>query len=208
MHKIGFLIYNGANEIEICGAYDVFTSIRTTEAGRWTNEPAYSACLVAETLNPITTAHGIVIQPTVKLSDCGKLDVIVVPGGPGARTKKHTEPLLDWLRINATDAQYIVSFTTAAFILARAGLLKGRRLTTYPGFVSDIQQLEPTCTVTGDDRISLHDGCLFSTSGIAGSIEASLALVERMEGVLSAELAARRISWPCPIDEFIPVYST
>ena len=208
MHTTGLVLYNGADEIEICGTFDVLTSIRTVDSGRWTNDPAFSVSLLGETLDPITTSHGLSIRPNTKLSDNGKYDVIVIPGGPGARLQKYPDSLLGWLKTNACNSQYIVSLTTGAFILARAGLLKNRRVATYPGFVADIKRIEPSCSVTGDERVALDNANLFSSSGIAGAIEVSIALVERMEGFRSAEIAAKRISWPCIIDDFVPVYSS
>jgi transcriptional regulator GlxA family with amidase domain len=186
----------------------VLTSVKTIDNGRWTNDPAYSVKLLGETLNPITSSHGLSMRPNARLADNGKFDVIIIPGGPGARQEQYPESLLRWLVANANYAKHIVSLTSGAFILARAGLLKHRRITTYPAFVADIKQIEPGCNVSSDERIMLDDGRLFSSSGISSAIEAALALVERMEGFRSAELAAKRISWPCPIDDFVPVYSS
>lgn len=208
MYTAGIVIYSGADEIEISGSFEVLTSIRTIDTGRWTNDAAYSVLLLSDTLEPVKTSHGLCIQPTARLGDVGKLDVIVIPGGPGARLQKYPDSLLPWLKSAGPYAQYILCLTTGAYIMARAGMLKQRRVATYPGFAADIKRIEPTCKVIGEERVVLDDCKLFSSSGISNAIETTLALVERMEGFRSAEIAAKRISWPIIVDEFVPVYST
>jgi hypothetical protein len=61
------------------------------------------------------------------LADCPKLDVILVPGGIGRLREVNNEALLEWLRRRSAEAEVVTSVRTGAALLARAGLLDGRR---------------------------------------------------------------------------------
>ncbi|MDR3709343.1 MAG: DJ-1/PfpI family protein [Capsulimonadaceae bacterium] len=208
MNRVGIIVYDGADELEISASVEILTSIRTLENGKWTNDPVFDVQLVGASKHPVLSSHGMGIVPGAELAETKGLDIIVLPGGPGARLQKYPDALAPWLKSEMPRAKYVLSLTTGAFILARAGLLKGRRLATYKAFVADIKRIEPSANVTGDERIVFDGGTLISTSGISVAVEACLALVERMEGFRSAEIAAKRIGWPEIIDDFVPLYTT
>lgn len=209
MHRVGIVLYNGVDEFELSAPMDILSSCRTIEKGHWTEKQAFSVKTVADNYNAVETSHGLHVTPQGVFGQLSDFDIIVVPGGPGARLQKYPIMLLDWLVTSYRHSKSMVCLSTAAFILARSGMLSHRRITTYPAFVADIRRIEPTATVSGHERvISDQGGALLSTSGISQAVDASLALIERFEGLRSAEIAAKRIGWPVNLSEIIPVYST
>ncbi len=208
MYKVGIVCYEGVDEVEVFGPFDVLASVRTMEKGHWTNDVAFDTFLVADSTDTIMTSHGISITPQYALHTIPSLDVVIVPGGPGARLLKYPESVKPWLAKLCPKAQIVVSLSTGAFILGRAGFLANRRVATYPAFAADLRRIEPTANVVANERVVLDQGNLISTSGISNSIDATLALIERLEGIRSAEIASKRISWPVHIDDIAPLYST
>ncbi len=75
---------------------------------------------------------GLRVVPDALLSKAPDVDGLVVPGGPGTRRPQaETQPLVDYIRRRADQAEVVASVCTGAFLLARAGLLNGRRATTH-----------------------------------------------------------------------------
>jgi len=209
MHRVGIVLYNGVDEFEVTAPMDILCSCRKSEKGHWTEHPAFSVKTVADNLAAVETSHGLALMPQGIFGQTSDLDILIIPGGPGARLQRYPMSLLDWLVSVSRQSKTVVSLSTAAFILARSGMLSHRRVTTYPAFVADIRRIEPTATVEGNDRVVSDDGgALLSTSGISQSVDAALAVIEKYEGLRSAEIAAKRIGWPINIADIVPVYST
>jgi transcriptional regulator GlxA family with amidase domain len=208
MYKAGIVCYDGVDEVELLGPYDVLASVRTMEQGHWSSEIAFDTLLVADTTAKVVSSHGIAITPQASIHEIPSLDVVIVPGGPGARLLKYPVSLKPWLAKICRTAKVTVSLSTGAFILARAGVLAGRRVATYPAFAADLRRIEPAANVVSNERVIMDQNNLISTSGISNSIDATLALIERLEGLRSAEIALKRISWPVHIDDIAPLYST
>ena len=208
MHKVGIAIFEGVNEMEVLGVYDLLSSVKVFENGRPSQELAFSVQLIASSAEKVFSAHDFPIEPQEIFSNVDHMDVIVIPGGPGARLRKYSDELPIWLAKIIPAAGYVLSLSTAPFILARAGLLKNRRIAVFPQFANEIALIEPLVKLVTYERTVLDASKWISTSGISCSIDAAIALIERLEGIQAAELALRRISWPSHIDEIAPLYSS
>ena len=92
----------------------------------------------------------------------------------------------------AVHATRIASICTGAFLLAEAGLLNGRRVTTHWSRARDLQQGYPAVTVDAD-RIFVADGPIWTSAGISAGIDLALALIEADYGVDLARAVAREL---------------
>jgi 4-methyl-5(b-hydroxyethyl)-thiazole monophosphate biosynthesis len=127
---------------------------------------------------PVTGSHGIQLGTDLDLSAIHASDyaLIALPGGmPGAEHLQQ-DPRIRALLLEMAQAGKIVSAICAApRVLASAGLLHGRRATSYPGFLDAMQVKyceEPVVT----------DGNLVTSRGPATAMEFALTLVERLVG--------------------------
>jgi cyclohexyl-isocyanide hydratase len=118
--QIGLLLFAGMTQIDFAEPYEVFARLPDTEVH-----------VVAKSLDPVRTERGLVIVPTVSVDDCPKLDVVVIPGGPGIAQLLQDEAMLGFLRRQAKEAKYVTSVCTGSLVLGAAGLLHGRRATTH-----------------------------------------------------------------------------
>ncbi len=122
------------------------------------------------------------------------IDLLIVPGGFGTRPLLERPDVLDWIRRTARAAQRIASVCTGSLVLARAGLLAGRRATTHWGALDLLAGLDATIRVERGVRV-VDDG-IISSAGVAAGIDTALAVVEAMHGREVADETARYIEYP------------
>lgn len=80
---------------------------------------------------PVQANLGMEIGATTSFADAPRLDLLLVPGGPGQTSLMRHSLLLDYIRSCAEGGAWMVGVSTGALLLAQAGLLKGRRATTH-----------------------------------------------------------------------------
>src|SRR5262249_2354979 len=106
----------------------------------------------------------------------GPVDTLIVPGGRG-RQKLCDRDVLRWLRLQSARARRVVSICTGAFLLARAGLLDGKRATTHWKFAGELSQQYPRVMVE-EECIYIQDAKLYTSAGVKAATDLALALVE------------------------------
>ena len=86
--------------------------------------------------------------PDVRLDRVkGPIDTLLVAGGTGTRRAEEDEWLVDWIAEAATRSRRVASVCTGAFLLAKAGLLDGRRATTHWASCADLELRYPAVHV-------------------------------------------------------------
>jgi transcriptional regulator GlxA family with amidase domain len=120
------------------------------------------------------------------------IDTLIVPDGSGPQASQRREVLV-WLREISRKVRRVVSICTGAFLLARAGLLDGRRVTTHWKFANELARQYPKLTVEGD-RIYIQDGQLYTSAGVTAGMDLALALVEEDLGSALALQVARTLA--------------
>jgi transcriptional regulator GlxA family with amidase domain len=106
----------------------------------------------------------------------GQVDTLVIPGGSGPQDVCD-RGVLNWLRVHSQKARRTVSICTGAFLLARAGLLHGKRATTHWKYASKLSNQYPGINVE-PDRIYIRDGRTYTSAGVTAGMDLALALVE------------------------------
>ena len=99
--------------------------------------PNMTLAIIAETMDPVP-AHVIsdlggsatYMQPTHTIYDNVTLDVLLIPGGPGSRLAYNNTNIINYVKNVYPKLKYIISVCTGAQVLAKAGILDGKRATT------------------------------------------------------------------------------
>ena len=115
-------------------------------------------------------------------------------GGFGTRPLLEDNATLDWIRRTAASARTVTSVCTGSLLLARAGLLAGRRATTHWGALDLLAGIDPTVTVDREARV-VTDG-IVSSAGVAAGIDMAFAVVEQICGRAVADETAHYIEYP------------
>jgi transcriptional regulator GlxA family with amidase domain len=100
--------------------------------------------------------------------------------------------LIRWLQERAMATRRVVSVCTGAYILAAAGLLDGRRVTTHWRFADDLAHRYPALKME-PDRLFLRDGRFATSGGLSAGMDLALALVEEDLGAPVALAVARQL---------------
>lgn len=191
--RIGFLIYPGCDGLDLCGPYEVFHWADTwlPRFGR-NDEPGYHCQILAAAPGPVRTLCGIEVMATHSYHDIADgLDTLIVAGGVGDSEQASKDPaLLEWVHSIAPKVRRIGSVCTGAFILAAAGLLHHRRVTTHWMF-SDVLATDYPSVKVDSSLLFARDGNIYSSGGITAGIDLALALVEEDLGREIAIAAAR-----------------
>jgi len=158
--------------LDVTGPGEVF-SLADRIAG-----DAYLVVLAAGDGAPITTSSGFRLTPDRALRRRpGAIDTLIVAGGLGVMEAEHDERLVGWICGAAKRSRRVASVCTGAFLLARAGLLDGRRATTHWASCQELAARYPQVEVD-PDPIYVRDGNVYTSAGVTAGIDLALALVE------------------------------
>jgi transcriptional regulator GlxA family with amidase domain len=122
----------------------------------------------------------------------GKIDTLIVAGGDAVEQNKINAAAVRWLRNIARRARRVGSVCTGAMLLARAGLLDGRRATTHWNWCETLIRRAPRTDVD-PDPIFVRDENIYTSAGVTAGMDLALALVEEDHGSQLALQVARNL---------------
>jgi transcriptional regulator GlxA family with amidase domain len=179
------VLFDDLQTLDVTGPLEVFHAAnRLAETGT----PPYRLRTVSADGGPIRATSGLHLTPDLGINEATAPHTLVVPGGDGARAP-HPE-LVDWLRRIAPDTTRVVSVCTGAFVLAQAGLLDGRTVTTHWARTGTLAEQFPQVCVD-PEPIFVRDGNVYTSAGVTAGMDLALALVEEDLGRDSALAIAR-----------------
>jgi transcriptional regulator GlxA family with amidase domain len=193
---VGILLFDAVEVLDFAGPYEVFSRTRLTpgvESRRTEESAPFRVFTVATSSDPVTATGGLRVLPDFHTSAAPSIDLLVVPGGFGTRALLQDAPVLSWIRQTAAGALRVTSVCTGSLVLARAGLLAGRRATTHWGALALLAELDPTIRVEADLRV-VDDG-IVTSAGVSAGIDMALAVVEAMHGRAIADETARYMDY-------------
>lgn len=181
--------HEGAELLDITGPMSVFATANALHAAAGGQTPPYCTELAGEAADaPVVTSSGIRMLADVAWSQCGRAHTLLVAGGPQA--EHAPQALVETVRRCAPLVRRVGSICTGAFILARAGLLEGRRATTHWGSIDRLRAFSPTIDVQ-QDALHVKDGKVYTSAGVSAGIDLALALLEEDLGLAMALDVAR-----------------
>lgn len=130
---------------------------------------------------PVLMSRQTVILPDASLDEAleEEFDMVVLPGGlPGADNLDKDERIHTLVQAQAKRGKFVAAICAAPRILAHAGLLDGKRATSYPGFL----ELEDHPEVKSTGSPLEYDGNIITSRGPGTALDFALKLVELLEG--------------------------
>ena len=174
--RLGAVLFPGFELLDVFGPLEMFGAL-------------VDLLPVAAEAGPVRSAQGPACVAEVGFSDAPPLDLLLVPGGIGTRSAVEDEALLDFLRARAPAAEVVMSVCTGAALLARAGLLDGRRATTNKVFF-EVARAEGPRVHWVEKARWVEDGPYVTSSGVSAGMDMALAVIARLFGRERAEAVA------------------
>jgi len=195
--NIGILVFDGAEELDFAGPWEVFTMANEVSA-RSGKERPHKVMLVAEKDGAVTCAKGMRVIPDVTIANTPKLDVILIPGGQGTRREVENKPLLEWIAKVSAKCEWITSVCTGALLLTAAGPARGKRVTTHWAFVETLRGRGEAAEVLENIRY-VRDGNVVTSAGVSAGIDMALWLTGQIHGAAFARMVQKAMEYdPAP----------
>lgn len=128
------------------------------------------------------------VLPTHTLADCPDLDVLIVPGGQGTRAHD-LNIVVEFIAARYPSLQYLITVCTGSGLVARTGILDGKKATTNKKAWNEIVAMGPHVQWIREARWVV-DGNVWTSSGVSAGIDVTLAFIETVYG----EEAARKVA--------------
>ena len=138
----------------------------------------------------INGAHGIRVTPDTLIDKVSvdDFDVIILPGGnPGFVNLGKSEKVLKLVREMYDRNKYVTAICGAPSVLAKAGVIQGKRATIFPGMEDTL-----TGAQCSDERVVVDDKVITS-QGPGTAMEFAIKLVEVLAGKSKAEEVTKEV---------------
>jgi transcriptional regulator GlxA family with amidase domain len=191
--EITIVVYEGVQSLDVTGPLEVFAGARQLIERTGGCDRGYDVRVLSGDGEPVRTSSGLAVLPHGELPRAPRrIDTLIVPGGEGRAAAVRDTALIAWIARAARVARRTASVCTGAFLLAQAGLLDGRRVTTHWAAARELQQRYPQVQVD-PDPIFVRDGSVWTSAGVSAGIDLALALVEQDVGRDAALTIARHL---------------
>lgn len=190
MITIGILIFNQVEELDFVGPFEVLSYVNKIEPN------STKVLLVAESSDLVHAYNGLRIIPDTTINACSELDVLIVPGGKGRLSAMKNTVIKEFIQKQTSTAQYIASVCTGAFLLAEAGLLTGKKATTYhtafPELKSYSVEVSPAKVV--------QDGKIITSGGVSSGLELGFYLLRNLFNANLSQEVANKIEYKVDVN--------
>lgn len=188
--RLVFLVFPDFQILDLTGPHEVFAQARRIATSSYGH--GIEIDTVAASGGQVRSSHGLSVGPVRDLDDHTAIDTLIVVGGPGRVAACEDERLIGWLADAARRARRVASVCSGAFLLARAGLLDGRRAVTHWSACDELARLYPD-VVVDHDPVFIRDGDVWTSAGVTAGIDLALALVEDDYGPDVSRTIARQL---------------
>jgi len=179
---VGIFLYDRFQLLDASGPITAFEIAEEMVPG------SYRLAILSIGGRAIRSSSGLVVD-SVAAGHAGLPDTLIVVGGRGGPQAEACPNSIAYLRTCATEVRRLCSVCSGASLLAAAGLLEGRRVTTHWRLAEEFQKRYPTIQVEVD-RIYVHDGAIWTSGGVSAGIDLALALIAEDLG----QQVARRVA--------------
>jgi len=173
---MGIVIFNDVEVLDFAGPFEVFSV--TNEQN---NNELFNVLLISVGEKIINAKNGLKVVSDCSINDINYLDIVLIPGGLGARPLVNNSGFIDWVKLVSKDCELVLSVCTGALILAKAGILRGIKATTHHQAIGELRQLITNTEIIEGDRF-VDNGKVITSGGISAGIDMSFHVIERLYG--------------------------
>ncbi len=182
---LGAVLFDGFELLDLYGPLEMFGALAYFEGV----SPSIKMLTIAEKAGPVRSFQGPQTVADFCFQTGPPLDLLLLPGGLGAFNELNNPAMLSFLKERVPNARFTMSVCSGSWILAKAGLLDGRRATSNKAFFEVATQQSKKVEWLARARW-VEDGSIFTASGVSAGIDMSLAVLASMYGEEQASMIA------------------
>jgi transcriptional regulator GlxA family with amidase domain len=192
--SVGIYVFDEVEVLDFAGPFEVFSTATRMGHRLWPAQaPAFRVTLIADRPRTVLARGGFPVVAAAGFTEHPPLDVLIVPGGEVSRELERDD-VNEFITRTARTTPLTASVCTGAFLLGRAGLLEGRRVTTHWEDIDDLRRMFPALRVEAGEQW-IDTGTIVTSAGISAGLDMSLHLVSRLKGLELAERTARQMDY-------------
>lgn len=169
MKTLAVLVFPGFQTLDLFGPLELLGSIRSEVEIK----------IVAETLEPVVSAHGQGLLVDHAIGDGTAYDLLLIPGGDRALEVARKPAIADWIVKTVAEVELVMTVCTGSVLLATTGVLDGRRATTNKRDFVQTVPLGPNVEWVPQARW-VEDGKFFTSSGVSAGMDMALAAISHL----------------------------
>lgn len=188
MKNVGILLFDNVEVLDFAGPFEVFSV-----TGQRDGDGYFKVFTISEN-DVVEAVNGLKVMSDYRLDNHPEIDILVVPGGYGARAAIKNDKLLGWVKNISKKSEYTLSVCTGSLILAQAGLLKNLEATTHFTCYDLLEELDNTLILKKERFVD--NGRIITSAGVSAGIDASLYLIQEIYGEDISKETAKYIEYP------------
>ncbi|MDG5788550.1 DJ-1/PfpI family protein [Evansella sp. AB-P1] len=188
---VGILLFNEVEVLDFAGPFEVFSLAAIPD----TDNKPFKVKTISENGECISAKNGLKVIPDYSFANHPKLDIVIVPGGYGAEEVEINNPnIIQWIKQQQTKVEFMTSVCTGALLLAKSGLLDGKKATTHWMDIDRLEKEFPFVSVQRNVKF-VDEGSIITSGGISAGINMSFHLITRLYGIEVSKEVAKRMEY-------------
>ena len=175
---LGVILYEGFEILDVFGPVEMFAYAERLKL-----------VMIAEEAGMVKSGQGVTVVADYSFDNAPDLDIILVPGGAGTFTELSNDTYLSFLQERAPKAKITTSVCSGSALLAKAGILDGKRATSNKQFFDLATEQSDKVDWVWEARW-VDDGNVITSSGVSAGMDMALHIIERLFGTETAEAIA------------------
>ncbi len=187
--RVGILVFDEVEVLDFCGPYEVFSI-----ANELRNQELFDIKLISTENIHLKGRNQFKFQADYTIKNNPPIDILIIPGGPGARVQEKNPRLILWLEKQFVNLKHFLTVCTGARIAAHTNFIKGIFVTTHWNSLRDLEEANPDINIVENVRYT-DNGKILTSAGVSSGIDMCLYFLEKnFDQKLSKELA-KYIEW-------------
>jgi putative intracellular protease/amidase len=179
--QVGAILFEGFELLDFFGPLEMFSLL----------EGEARIIVLAEQTGPVKSVGGPSAVAEATMAGASGFDVLLIPGGIGTRREMNNPKFLAELTRLAEASRIVATVCTGSFLLAKTGLLDGRKATSNKRVFQLVKSSAPKVDWVAQARW-VEDGKYFTSSGVSAGMDMTLAVIAKLRGrEKSLEIAVR-----------------
>lgn len=176
--KIGIVLFSEFETLDVFGPVQM-----------WGRLPDYEVVMIAQDGGAVMSSQGVATMTSLSFETSPQLEILMIPGGVGTRSEVSNAAMLNFLRKQDRATEWTTSVCTGAALLAKAGILDGRKATTNKSAYRWATGQSKAVQWQARARWVI-DGKYITSSGVSAGTDMALGLVEKLYDRARAEQIA------------------